>query len=85
MLDIVSREPRLLYTKDVGAVSKKVISKLTAIYPYKSPNKKQDVIKMVAEYPELLVRMQFYADNRDIKTVQDLPVDLQNRILKSYC
>lgn len=85
VLEIVSREPRLLYTPNVAAASKKVITKLTAIYPYKVPNKKQAVIALVAEYPELLVRMQHYSDNKDIKKVQDLPVDLQNRILKSYC
>ncbi|KIY94973.1 hypothetical protein MNEG_12990 [Monoraphidium neglectum] len=67
------------------AAQSDVISKLTALYPYKSPNKKQDVVRLVAEYPELLVRMAHYADDRCIKTVQDLPVDLQNRILKSYC
>jgi hypothetical protein len=50
-----------------------------------SPNKRQDVLRLVAEYPELLVRMQAYANDPAVKRVQDLPVDLQNRLLRSYC
>lgn len=82
---LVAREPRLLWMASVDIVVPKVLAKLLAIYPYKSRDKKGEVLKLVQEYPELLVRMSYYCDNPTIKAVEDLPVDLQNRIKKSYC
>ncbi|GBF89783.1 hypothetical protein Rsub_02953 [Raphidocelis subcapitata] len=84
-VELASREPRLLYSPGAAAAVKQVLAKLTTVYPYKSSNKKRDVLQLVAEYPELLVRMGAYAGDAGIKKVQDLPVDIQNRILRSYC
>lgn len=40
---------------------------------------------VLQEHPELLVRMPYYSSDPKIKRVEDLPVDLQNRILRNYC
>ena len=82
---LAAREPRLLLRPELAAAAKRVVTRLTALYPYKSPNKKQDVVALVIEYPELLVRMPVYVDDKAVKKVEDLPVDLQNRISRSYC
>ncbi len=37
------------------------------------------------EYPELLVRATYYLDDARIRTYTDLPVDLQNRMLRTAC
>jgi hypothetical protein len=36
------------------------------------------------EYPMLLIRMEYYLDNK-YRKVEDLPVDIQNNILRNYC
>ncbi len=47
VLSIVGKEPRLLWTTDVDVHVTKVLDKLVAIYPYKSDNKREEVIKIV--------------------------------------
>ena len=37
------------------------------------------------EYPMLLVRMEYYLDDKKYRRVEDLPVDIQNNILRNYC
>ncbi|KAI8475427.1 MAG: hypothetical protein J3K34DRAFT_404918 [Monoraphidium minutum] len=78
VLSVASREPRLLYTPGAAAAAKKVVTKLTQVYPYKSATKKQDVLALVAEYPELLVRMTHYADDASIKKVRDIVFQAQS-------
>jgi len=76
--------PRLLYTPDAVSSVQAAADKLVAIYPYRVADKREEVLKLVEEYPELLLRIPLYCQDR-IQTVEDLPVDLQNRILKNYC
>ena len=33
----------------------------------------------------LLVRMEYYLDDKKYRKVEDLPVDIQNNILRNYC
>jgi hypothetical protein len=33
----------------------------------------------------MLLRMQFYLDEKAIKRIQDQPVDIQSNLLKNYC
>ena len=84
---IIASEPRLLYLPDAAALSKKIIDKLTRMWPYKGnqQHKRVDVIETLAAYPILLIRMQFYLDDKAYRRIQDLPVDIQNNLLKNYC
>jgi hypothetical protein len=86
-VSIISSQPRLLYMPDAPEMSQKIIDKLVKIWPYKGnqAQKRKDVIDTLTQYPMLLVRMQFYLDERTIKRIQDLPVDIQNNLLKNYC
>ena len=43
------------------------------------------IILHAQEYPMLLVRMEYYLDDKKYRKVQDLPVDIQNNILRNYC
>jgi hypothetical protein len=47
VLSIVAKEPRLLWTPNVDTHVSKVLSKLIAIYPYETEDKRADVIKLV--------------------------------------
>lgn len=84
VLEMASKEPRILWAPDLANLCQKVLQKMVQIYPYKSEDKKEEVIKVLAEAPELLFRMQYYCEDK-IKQVEDLPIDLQNRILRNYC
>ena len=33
----------------------------------------------------LLVRMEYYLDDKKYRRVEDLPVDIHNNILRNYC
>jgi len=85
VIKVVSEQPKLLRTPDVGSRVKKVLTKLTQLYPYKVPNKRAEVLKVVEDYPQLLVRMEYYLDDKKIRNVRDLPVDLVNCIMRIYC
>lgn len=86
VLSIISSQPRLLYLTDAPGFSLKIIDKLVKIWPYKGnqTQKRKDVIDTIAQYPMLLLRMQFYLDDK-VKRIQDLPIDIQNNLLKNYC
>lgn len=87
VVTLVSKEPRLLWMSEIETKIPKVLDKLLKIWPYKgtAQKKQAEILQVVQEYPELLIRLIYFIDNPQIKTVQDLPVDLQNRILRSYC
>ncbi|KAJ9525671.1 hypothetical protein QJQ45_003496 [Haematococcus lacustris] len=84
VLGLVSQQPALLALPDLKASLETVLDKLLLIYPYPSSDKMADVLALVQDAPELLLRMRFHCTAR-VTTVEDLPVDLQNRIWRSYC
>jgi hypothetical protein len=49
------------------------VAKLAALYPYKSADRRRDVLALASEYPELLLRVAAYADDPAVKKARRLP------------
>ncbi|KAJ9527265.1 hypothetical protein QJQ45_025525, partial [Haematococcus lacustris] len=72
VLGLVSQQPALLALPDLRASLETVLDKLLLIYPYPSSDKMADVLALVQDAPELLLRMRFHCTAR-VTTVEDLP------------
>lgn len=79
---VLREQPRLLKQENLRFRVNAVLNKLERIYPYAAENKRAEILQLVEDYPALLFRMEYYLH---VRSVEQLPVDLQNCILKSYC
>ncbi|KAF5841672.1 hypothetical protein DUNSADRAFT_11879 [Dunaliella salina] len=56
IVHVLCHVPRLLYTPDAVSSVQAAVEKLVAIYPYRVADKREEILKLVEEYPELLLR-----------------------------
>ncbi|KAG2424564.1 hypothetical protein HXX76_014444 [Chlamydomonas incerta] len=69
---IVQRSPRLLYTPDLRPRLERCLELLTRLHPARE---RKVVAPVVAEYPDLVYRMDYYTH---VRMIDELPIEIQN-------
>lgn len=75
VISMLVKQPRLLWCADLSTRIDRVIGQLLRIHPSKDRDVVADII---AEYPELLYRMEYYTD---ATLIDELPIEIQNMMI----